>query len=175
MFGGEIMKDNKLIIIVVFLLLLVGGYFLLSGNGSESTTTTTVTESADDKTEEAMEDEAVVVEDEAMMEDEEKMTEDDKMEESNVKTFEVGGGEFYFNPNEITVTEGDTVKIVFTNEGGTHDWVIDEFNTRTPITQTGETAEIEFVADAAGTFEYYCSVGNHRAQGMFGKLIVEPK
>lgn len=32
---------------------------------------------------------------------------------------------------------------------------------------------VTFVADETGTFEYYCSVGNHRGQGMIGKLIVE--
>jgi plastocyanin len=29
------------------------------------------------------------------------------------------------------------------------------------------------VADKKGTFEYYCSVGQHRALGMKGKLVVE--
>ena len=38
---------------------------------------------------------------------------------------------------------------------------------------TGQIDEVEFVVDKAGTFEYYCSVGNHRQMGMVGKLIVE--
>ena len=37
----------------------------------------------------------------------------------------------------------------------------------------GETDSIEFVADKVGTFEYYCSVGQHRSMGMVGKLTVE--
>jgi len=37
----------------------------------------------------------------------------------------------------------------------------------------GTPTSVTFVADKTGTFEYYCSVGNHRAQGMVGKLIVE--
>ena len=85
-----------------------------------------------------------------------------------------GGGEFYFDPDQITVNKGDTVKIVFTNEGGTHDWVIDEFDARTPILKTGEQAEIEFVVDQSGSFEYYCSVGDHRERGMVGTLVVKP-
>jgi nitrite reductase (NO-forming) len=37
----------------------------------------------------------------------------------------------------------------------------------------GETTSVEFVADKTGTFEYYCSVGAHRAMGMTGSLVVE--
>lgn len=91
----------------------------------------------------------------------------------NVKTFTIVGKSFSFSPAEIKVKKGDTVKIIFQNSGGTHDWVIDEFNARTPQIKSGETATVEFVADKVGQFEYYCSVGNHRAMGMKGKLIVE--
>ena len=105
--------------------------------------------------------------------------EDENMEErmdemmSDVKEFNVVGTPFEFDLKEIKVSKGDTVRIMFTNGQGTHDWVVDEFNARTKITQTGDTDMIEFVADKTGTFEYYCSVGNHRQMGMVGKLIVE--
>ncbi len=56
---------------------------------------------------------------------------------------------------------------------GFHDLVIDEFNARTAQLQTGQSEIIEFVADQSGEFEYYCSIGSHRAMGMVGKLIVE--
>jgi len=39
--------------------------------------------------------------------------------------------------------------------------------------QAPGTTSVEFVADQEGAFEYYCSVGNHRQQGMKGTLIVE--
>jgi plastocyanin len=90
-----------------------------------------------------------------------------------VKTFTVTGKPFSFSPSEIKVKKGDMVKIIFKNTEGIHDWVIDEFNARTPKIQAGQSAEIQFVADKKGTFEYYCSVGSHRQQGMKGKLIVE--
>lgn len=89
------------------------------------------------------------------------------------KTFIVSGKSFSFTPNEIRVKKGDTVKITYKNTGGFHDFTLDEFNVKTPQIQSGQTADIEFVADKAGTFEFYCSVGNHRAQGMKGNLIVE--
>ena len=92
---------------------------------------------------------------------------------SAVKTFNVVGSNFSFSPKEIKVKKGDRVKIIFQNSGGMHNWVIDEFNARTSVLQSGQKAEVEFVADKTGTFEYYCSVGSHRAMGMKGNLIVE--
>ena len=65
------------------------------------------------------------------------------------------------------------MRIVFKNNKGTHDWVIDEFNARTKTIQSDQTDTIEFIADKLGTFEYYCSVSNHRQMGMVGQLIVE--
>lgn len=91
---------------------------------------------------------------------------------SSVKEFDVTGTSFKFSVTEMTVKKGDTVKIVFTNGQGTHDWVIDEFNAKTNILKAGESQTIEFVADKVGTFEYYCSVGSHRAMGMKGNLTV---
>lgn len=87
----------------------------------------------------------------------------------------VTGENYSFSPKEIRVKKGDTVRIVFKNSDGTHDWVIDEFNAKTPQLQTGQTATVQFVAAKAGEFEYYCSAGNHRQMGMVGKLIVEEK
>lgn len=89
------------------------------------------------------------------------------------KTFTISGKSFSFTPNEIRVKKGDIVKITFKNTGGFHDFTIDEYNVKTAQIQSGQTADVEFVADKAGTFEFYCSVGNHRAQGMKGNLIVE--
>lgn len=90
-----------------------------------------------------------------------------------VREFVVEGGMFYFAPEMMEVNKGDTVRIVFKNAEGKHDWVIDEFNARTAILDAGEEETIEFVADQTGSFEYYCSVGSHRAQGMKGTLTVK--
>lgn len=94
-------------------------------------------------------------------------------EDSTVKTIEVEGGEYYFKPNAITVKKGDTVKVVFKNVDGFHDFVIDEFNAKTKRIQANQTDTVTFVADKTGTFEYYCSVGKHREMGMKGTLTVE--
>lgn len=73
----------------------------------------------------------------------------------------------------LTVNEGDTVIIELTSTEGFHDWTIDEFGAQTQRVNAGGTTSVEFVVDQAGTFEYYCSVANHRQLGMFGDLVVE--
>ena len=96
------------------------------------------------------------------------------MEETGVvKEFVVEGSPFKFSLAEMRVKKGDTVRVTFKNIKGTHDWVLDEFDARTNQIGEGEEEEIEFTADKVGTFEYYCSVGDHRARGMAGELIVE--
>ena len=90
-----------------------------------------------------------------------------------VKEFTVVGDDFAFDTKEIKVNKGDTVRITFENKEGFHDWVIDEFKAKTKQIKAGEKETIEFIADKAGTFEYYCSVGQHRKMGMKGNLIVQ--
>ncbi|MDP3998267.1 MAG: cupredoxin domain-containing protein [bacterium] len=90
-----------------------------------------------------------------------------------VKTFEVEGKPFEYNPKEIMVKKGDRVRIVFKNTQGFHDLTIGELGVHTKQIQAGQSDTIEFVADKAGTFEYYCSVPTHKDMGMTGKLIVE--
>ncbi len=85
----------------------------------------------------------------------------------------VDGSNFAFIPKEIRVKEGERVRVTFNNSGGTHDFVIDEFNVRTRQIQGGQSDTVEFVPNKKGTFEYYCSVGTHRQMGMRGNLIVE--
>ena len=86
---------------------------------------------------------------------------------------DVSGKNFEFDVKEITVKEGDTVTINFISEQGFHDWVVDEFKAATERVRDGGTTSVTFVADAKGTYEYYCSVGEHRAMGMIGTLTVE--
>ena len=92
---------------------------------------------------------------------------------SDVKEFTVEGDNFAFSVKEIKVKQGDKVKITFNNIEGFHDLIIDEFGVNTGQIRAGESKTVEFIADKTGTFEYYCSVGQHRANGMFGQLIVE--
>lgn len=90
-----------------------------------------------------------------------------------VKEFTVEGKNFSFSLKEIRVNKGDLVKIKFKSVQGFHDLVIDEFKVATKQMQSGGEETVSFLADKVGNFEYYCSVGSHRAMGMWGTLIVE--
>ncbi|OGD55763.1 hypothetical protein A3I57_02830 [Candidatus Beckwithbacteria bacterium RIFCSPLOWO2_02_FULL_47_23] len=92
---------------------------------------------------------------------------------AGVKVFTVSGANFRFDPSTITVQQGDKVRIVFKSLDMQHDFDITELGVDSPVTVAGETSEFEFTADQAGEFEYFCSVGQHRANGMVGTLIVE--
>lgn len=85
----------------------------------------------------------------------------------------VEGGMYYFDPNEIRVKAGEKVTITFINVEGIHDFVIDELGVKTKQISEGETDMIEFTPEHPGTYEFYCSVGNHRVMGMRGTLVVE--
>lgn len=89
------------------------------------------------------------------------------------KTFTISGVNYAFDVKQIKVKLGDSVTINFKSMDGFHDFVIDEFNARTERVKTGDTTSITFVANKKGTLEYYCSVGQHRLNGMIGKLVVE--
>lgn len=116
------------------------------------------------------------IQDDAMPEEEGELFDavEDGDAESEVKEFVVTGEDYSFSETNLTVSEGDVVRITFVNGGEMpHDWVLDEFGAATEILQAGEEEVIEFTAGDPGTYEYYCSVGNHRELGMVGTLTVE--
>jgi len=93
--------------------------------------------------------------------------------ENAIKEFTISGQNFSFTPNSLTVNKGDKVKITFQSIEGFHDFKIDEYGIATKQLKSPNQEVLEFTADKAGSFEYYCSVGTHRAMGMFGTLKVE--
>ena len=142
---------NKLITIIAVIVIIVGGWMLFKGG-------------------EVVEDASTTPKDESMMSTSTSDVGSDT--DPNIKEFTVDGSPFVFVPNSMTVNLGDTVKITFVNKMGLHDLVIDQFNVRTAQIPAGQSETVTFVADKAGTFEYYCSVGTHRQQGMVGTLTV---
>lgn len=93
--------------------------------------------------------------------------------QADVKEFTVVASGFKFTPNQITVKKGDKVKITLKNTGGSHNLFIDGYKVQTKVINTGAEDTIEFVAGKPGTFEFWCTVANHKAMGMVGKLVVE--
>lgn len=82
--------------------------------------------------------------------------------------------EFAYDQKEVVARVGDLVSINLTNGGAMpHDVVIDELGVKSEMLQPGGATTVQFRVDQPGTYEFYCSVGNHRAQGMVGKLIVQ--
>jgi len=155
------------ILVIILLFVVAGGIYLATRNQASAPT---------ENSNEAMEGEDSMTQGknlESAMDDESVMGDGAIMDENTVKEFNVVGTNFQFSLSEIKVKEGDIVKINFSNGGGFHDFVVDEFSARTRALSDGENQTIEFVASKKGTFEFYCSVGNHRAMGMIGNLIVE--
>jgi len=150
------MNPMMLIAGVVGLLLIGGVAWMLLSNNSSSNSTNTQTVPPTQTENNFMEPKATGM-------------------ESAVKEFTVEGSNFKFTPKALTVKEGDSVKIIFKNVEGLHDFVIDELNVATKQIKGEEEETIEFIASKAGTYEYYCSIGKHREMGMKGTLTVEPK
>jgi len=91
----------------------------------------------------------------------------------DAKEIEVEGSDYEFSSTKITIKKGEKTRIVFKNKDGMHDFVVDELNIRTAVIPSGSEDFVEFTADKTGTYEFYCSVGNHRAMGMKGTIIVQ--
>ncbi len=92
---------------------------------------------------------------------------------NGVKEFTISGQNFSFTPNSISVKKDDKVRIIFQNNMGFHDFKIDEYGIATKQAKAPYQEILEFTASKAGSFEFYCSVGTHRAMGMFGTFKVE--
>ncbi|MBZ5700633.1 MAG: Sec-dependent nitrous-oxide reductase [Acidobacteriia bacterium] len=85
----------------------------------------------------------------------------------------------HFEPWKVEVNQGDTVTIHLTNIEQTtdelHGFGLNEYNINV-VVDPGETKTIEFVANKAGVFPYYCTnFCSALHQEMQGYLLVKPK
>ena len=167
--------NSKMLIGLVIAALVLAGVMVAGSKKSAVTTEQPLQEEVlDEGANEEKGEDVIEQENEAREEDEaESGDEENEADEATVREVKVEGSPFKFVPAQIRVKQGDTVKVTFVNKESFHDFVLDEFDAKTKQLQAGSQETVTFVADKAGTFEYYCSVGNHRAQGMVGKLIVE--
>ncbi|HEV2177854.1 MAG TPA: cupredoxin domain-containing protein [Terriglobia bacterium] len=80
---------------------------------------------------------------------------------------------YEFDPNVITVKQGDHVKLVITSLDRDHGIKLKAYGIKERL-KKGVPTTVEFTASKAGTFPFECSVecgfGHH---GMKGKLVVE--
>jgi len=149
-------SNNTLIILMVIAVLAIGGFFLVSNftkkNNNTAQPAATQQTINPTSTEESTEPTGVMTEG---------------------QTFNVEAQNFSYSIKEMRVKQGEKVTVNFKNNESFHDFNLDELGVKTNVIAAGKSETVTFTPDKKGSFEYYCSVGNHRAQGMVGKLIVE--
>ena len=84
----------------------------------------------------------------------------------------------HFNPDVLRVRKGDRVIIHITNvetsRDTTHGFTVSGFNIQTSL-EPGETTTVEFVAERAGAYDFYCTeFCSALHMEMQGWLLVEP-
>lgn len=170
------MNKNLIIGLVVLVLLLVGGFFFMANNQVEDSTQ----ESTDNIIVDDVEPTTEVEDEESMVEDDEMEEEDDSdstnVESSNTESIEISmtGSDYEFDPETFTVEAGQEVTVTLTSGDLMHDFVLEDMDVRTEIIEAGDSDSVTFTApEEPGEYTYYCSVGNHRAMGMEGTMIVE--
>jgi uncharacterized cupredoxin-like copper-binding protein len=85
--------------------------------------------------------------------------------------YELFASEFSFAPPFLVIEKAGTYSISIRNDGTLpHNFTIEGVG-KTPDVQPGETMSAELTFKA-GNFEFFCSIGDHRAQGMIGTLNV---
>ena len=94
-------------------------------------------------------------------------------DEETVREITIEATEFSFSTEEISVKKGEKIKLILVNKGKmSHDFVVERMNVTTELAGPGKSVSTEFTMSDAGTYTFYCSVGNHRAMGMEGTLTV---
>lgn len=99
--------------------------------------------------------------------------EDDIDKNISIRAFNMIAKQFKFVPGTIKVKRGNKVVLNITSTDVEHGFAIDEYGINKTI-PARKSVVIEFIADKAGTFEFYCSVYcgvGHSS--MRGKLIIE--
>lgn len=79
------------------------------------------------------------------------------------RTISITAKRFSFTPNEITVKKGEEVTLVIQSKDVSHGLVIEDLGVRTDV-KKGQSAEVKFTPETAGTFEgkcaHFCGTGH---------------
>lgn len=137
------MKNYSLVVVILILLAAVG-FGLVMSNGSVSSNN-----------------------------QEQKNTQKTVTRSNKIKDFIMTAKNWEFNPVEIKVNQGDTVKLTIKSTDVDHGFALPDFNVKVDLKPNQEQT-VEFVADKKGEFSFFCNVfcgEGHR--NMKGKLIVE--
>lgn len=82
--------------------------------------------------------------------------------------------EYIISPSVISIEEDSDTTFVIKNLGfTTHNFVSEELGIYSGVIPPGESKTITVMADEPGEYDFYCSIGDHRNNGMEGVLIVK--
>lgn len=90
-----------------------------------------------------------------------------------LKEFYITARQWEFEPRDITVSQGDLVRLTITSVDVEHGFALPDFGIDERL-NPGDAVVIEFIADKKGEFRFFCNVycgAGHQA--MEGKIIVE--
>jgi heme/copper-type cytochrome/quinol oxidase subunit 2 len=91
---------------------------------------------------------------------------------STAREFTISARRGGFNPARIEVARGDMVKITLVAEDTAHSFTVDSYRI-SKRASSGQSVTIEFHADVAGTFPFYCSLtSDDCCRNMRGELVV---
>jgi cytochrome c oxidase subunit 2 len=92
------------------------------------------------------------------------------------KKYEITASRYKFEPAQLTVEEGDTVRLVLRSADTDHGFAIPALKVKAAIPKGGATVDLSFVATRSGRFPFacseYCGTG-HKA--MTGELLVNAR
>lgn len=91
---------------------------------------------------------------------------------SGAEEMVITGTDFSLSPSEVRLEKGESVNLVFVNDGTVpHDLAIPELGVRV-VADPGKSATTGFTADRTGSFEMICTYPGHASAGMTGVLNV---
>ena len=93
----------------------------------------------------------------------------------NRRQFDILAKNYSFSPSRIEVVHDDVVTLALQSEDQAHSFTIDEYRIARRIPEGGST-KLEFRADRAGTFDFYCNLSTDPGcKTMRGTLVVRAK
>lgn len=92
----------------------------------------------------------------------------------DMRTVEIRATEFSFEPAEIDMDKGETVRLKLVNAGSlSHNIHLAGATVKTETVQSGASDTIQFTAEKGGTVQFFCNVPGHKQAGMTGQIAIE--
>jgi PQQ system protein len=94
-----------------------------------------------------------------------------------VQTIRISEKEYSLNPSTVTLPKPGTYEFDVTNDGSiTHAFNVEESGggdeAEAGDIEPGSHKTVKFTFSAGGSYEMYCPIDGHKAQGMAGRIMV---